>query len=132
MGQKAEVHLDAADADFTGIIATLDETATVDQSGAETYEGTVEVEGELVAVDGARVTIDVTLAERLGVLVVPVAAVLRSAGGDQVRVINDEGTISRVDVTIGLIDGEWVEVVDGLRGDELVVVDVDPEADTSG
>ena len=132
VGQKAEVHLDAADADFTGIIATLDETATVDQSGAETYEGTVEVEGELVAVDGARVTIDVTLAERLGVLVVPVAAVLRSAGGDQVRVINDEGTISRVDVTIGLIDGEWVEVVDGLRGDELVVVDVDPEADTSG
>ena len=132
VGQKAEVHLDSADSDFAGIIATLDETATVDQSGAETYEGTVQVEGDLVAVDGARVTIDVTLAERLGVLAVPVAAVLRSAGGDQVRVINDEGTISRVDVTIGLIDGEWVEIVDGLRGDELVVVDVDPEADPGG
>jgi len=61
---------------------------------------------------------------------VPVAAVLRSAGGDEVRVINDAGTISRVKVTIGLVDGEWVEIVDGLKGDELVVVDVDPKADT--
>jgi multidrug efflux pump subunit AcrA (membrane-fusion protein) len=27
-------------------------------------------------------------------------------------------------VTIGLIDGEWVEIEDGLNGDELVVVDI--------
>ena len=32
-------------------------------------------------------------------------------------------------MTIGLIDGEWVEIVSGLKGDELVVVDVDPAAD---
>jgi multidrug efflux pump subunit AcrA (membrane-fusion protein) len=61
--------------------------------------------------------------------VVPVAAVLRSAGGDEVRVINDEGTISRVSVTIGLVDGEWVEITRGLLGNELVVVDIDPKAE---
>jgi multidrug efflux pump subunit AcrA (membrane-fusion protein) len=44
--------------------------------------------------------------------------------GDEVRIVNDAGTITRVKVTIGLIDGEWVEIKDGLKGDELVVVDI--------
>lgn len=129
VGQEVEVGLDSADQDLPGVIATLDDNATISDSGEEQYEGTVEVQGELDAVDGARATIDVTLAERLNVLVVPVAAVLRVAGGDEVRVINDEGTISRVSVEIGLIDGEWVEIVSGLNGTELVIVDVDAQAD---
>jgi hypothetical protein len=92
--------------ELAGAIATLDDTSTISETGEEQYEGTVAVQGDLDAVDGARATIDVTLAERLGVLAVPVAAVLRSGGGDEVRVINNEGTITRVSVTIGLIDGE--------------------------
>jgi multidrug efflux pump subunit AcrA (membrane-fusion protein) len=58
--------------------------------------------------------------------------VLRSSGGDVVRVVNDEGTITRLPVTIGLVDGEWVEIVSGLEGDELVIVDVDAAADPGG
>lgn len=129
VGQKVSVSLDAAADELPGVIATLEDTATVDEQGGESYEGTVVVEGDLAAVDGARATVDVTLAERLGVLAVPVAAVLRSSGGDVVRVVNDEGTITRLPVTIGLVDGEWVEIVSGLEGDELVIVDVDAAAD---
>lgn len=129
VGQAVLVDLDSSDVELPGSIATLDDAATVNEAGEETYEGTVAVQGELNAVDGALATIDVTLDERLGVLAVPVAAVLRAAGGDEVRVINDEGKITRVKVTIGLVDGEWVEIVDGLKGDELVVVDIDPEAE---
>jgi hypothetical protein len=129
IGQEVSVKLDSSDLELPGAIATLDDTATVDETGAERYEGTVAVQGDIDAVDGAQATIEVTLAERLGVLAVPVAAVLRSGGGDEVRVINAEGTISRVKVTIGLIDGEWVEITSGLAGDELVVIDVDPAAD---
>jgi multidrug efflux pump subunit AcrA (membrane-fusion protein) len=128
VGQKALVSLDAADLELDGIIATLDDNATVDDTGAEVYEGTVEVSGDLEAVDGARAVIDVTLDERIGVLAVPVAAVLRSGGGDEVRVVNDDGRISRVPVVIGLVDGEWVEIIEGLVGNELIIVDVDPEA----
>ena len=129
VGMDVMVSLDSSDVELPGAIATLDDTATVSETGEEQYEGTVAVQGDLDAVDGARATIDVTLSERLDVLAVPVAAVLRSGGGDQVRVINNQGTITRVAVTIGLIDGEWVEIIDGLQGDELVVVDVDPAAD---
>lgn len=107
-----------------GTISELDDSATVGSAGEELYEGTITVTGEFSAVDGATVSIDVTLDEALQVLAVPVAAVLRSADGDEVRIVNDAGTITRVKVTIGLIDGEWVEIKDGLKGDELVVVDI--------
>lgn len=129
VGQEVVVSLDSSDLELEGVIATLDDTAVIDETGAEHYEGTVTVAGVIDAVDGAGATIDVTLAKRTGVLAVPVAAVLRSGGGDEVRVINDAGTITRVRVTIGLIDGEWVEITSGLKGDELVIVDVDAAAD---
>jgi multidrug efflux pump subunit AcrA (membrane-fusion protein) len=42
-----------------------------------------------------------------------------------VRVVNDQGTITRLPVVIGLIDGEWAEIKEGLKGDELVIVDIE-------
>jgi multidrug efflux pump subunit AcrA (membrane-fusion protein) len=134
VGQKVSVDLKVGGQILPGVISELDDSATIGPQGEETYEGTVQVEGEFSAVDGATVSIDVTLAEVDNALVVPVAAVLRSADGDLVRVVNDEGTISRLPVVIGLIDGEWAEITQGLNGDELVVVDVEsgsPAQDSS-
>lgn len=129
VGQTVELRLEAGDQTLPGVISQLDDSATIDEQGVETYEGTVTVEGELDAVDGASVSIEVTLAERVDVLAVPVAAVVRTAGGDEVRTVNDQGTITRLPVTIGLIDEEWVEIVEGLAGDELIVIDVDAAAE---
>jgi len=124
VGQAVSVDLKVGGQILPGTISELDDSATVGEAGEELYEGTITVTGEFSAVDGATVSIDVTLDEALQVLAVPVAAVLRSADGDEVRIVNDAGTITRVKVTIGLIDGEWVEIKDGLKGDELVVVDI--------
>jgi peptidoglycan hydrolase-like protein with peptidoglycan-binding domain len=124
LGQAVSVDLKVGGQILPGTISELDDSATVGGAGEELYEGTITVTGEFSAVDGATVSIDVTLDEALQVLAVPVAAVLRSADGDEVRIVNDAGTITRVKVTIGLIDGEWVEIQDGLKGDELVVVDI--------
>lgn len=124
VGQAVFVDLKVGGQILPGTISELNDTATVGSAGEELYEGTITVSGEFSAVDGATVSIDVTLDEAVQVLAVPVAAVLRSADGDEVRIVNDAGTITRVKVTIGLIDGEWVEIKDGLKGDELVVVDI--------
>ena len=124
VGQAVSVDLKVGGQILPGTISELGDSATVGSAGEELYEGTITVSGEFSAVDGATVSIDVTLDEALQVLAVPVAAVLRSADGDEVRIVNDAGTITRVKVTIGLIDGEWVEIKDGLKGDELVVVDI--------
>jgi len=124
VGQAVFVDLKVGGQILPGTISELNDSATVGSAGEELYEGTITVSGEFSAVDGATVSIDVTLDEAVQVLAVPVAAVLRSADGDEVRIVNDAGTITRVKVTIGLIDGEWVEIKDGLKGDELVVVDI--------
>lgn len=124
IGQAVSVDLKVGGQILPGVITELGDSATVGPGGEEQYEGTVSVSGAFDAVDGATVSIDVTLAEALQVLAVPVASVLRSADGDQVRVVNDQGTITRLNVTIGLIDGEWVEIKEGLVGDELIIVDI--------
>ena len=124
VGQAVSVDLKVGGQILPGVISELNDSANVGAAGEELYAGTITVTGDFSAVDGATVSIDVTLAEALQVLAVPVAAVLRSADGDEVRIVNDAGTITRVKVTIGLIDGEWVEIKDGLKGDELVVVDI--------
>ncbi|MFM8529269.1 MAG: Calx-beta domain-containing protein [Ilumatobacteraceae bacterium] len=132
VGQKAAVDLTVGDQILEGVISSLDDSATVGPNGEQIYEGVVTVDSTFEAVDGAAVTVDVTLDEVADALAVPVAAILRSADGDVVRVVNDEGTITRVPVTIGLIDREWAQILTGQKGDELVVVDVESEGVAAG
>ena len=127
VGQRVTVDLTIGDQVLDGVIASLDESATLGPNGEQRFEGEVTVDGEYEAIDGASVSVDVVLTEVVDALAVPVASVLRTADGDVVRVVNDEGTITRVPVTIGLVDREWVEIVSGLTGDELVVVDIETE-----
>jgi multidrug efflux pump subunit AcrA (membrane-fusion protein) len=129
IGQKVIVDIAVDNQSSEGIISELDDSATVDEAGNELYGGVVEITDPLTAVDGASVTIDVILEERVDVIVVPVAAVLQQGGERQVRVINDEGAIDRVTVEVGLVDDEYIEITSGLEGDEIVVVSVDEGLD---
>ena len=128
VGQAVVVDIAAGDQTSEGVISELDESATVDDAGNELYGGVVEIVDPLTGVDGASVSIDVILDERVDVLVVPVAAVLQQGGERQVRVIDDDGTIERVTVEVGLVDDEYIEITSGLEGDEIVVVSVDAAA----
>lgn len=131
INQATKVNFNSGETILDGVISTLDDTPTVDDAGNSFYEGKVSVNSNLESVDGAKVSIDVTLQMKENVLAVPVAAVLRAADGDEVRVVNESGKLTRVKVEIGLIDGEWAEIISGLTGDELVVIDVDPAADVA-
>jgi hypothetical protein len=128
LGQQVVVDLEAGGQDaLSGIITELDENATVSEEGDESYEGVVEVTEEPKGVDGAAVSIDVTLSERPNVLAVPVAAVVAAGGKNEVRIVDDDGKLARREVEIGLVDDDFVEIVSGLEGDELVVVSVEAE-----
>lgn len=131
VGQAAKVNFNAGESILDGQISQLDDSPTIDEQGNATYEGKVSVQTDLASVDGAKVSIDVTLERRENVIAVPVAAVLRASDGDEVRTVNDKGTITRVKVTIGLVDGEWAEITTGLTGSELVVIDVDPASSSA-
>jgi multidrug efflux pump subunit AcrA (membrane-fusion protein) len=128
VGQAVQVEIEAGDQDSRGVITQLDDAATITESGSESYEGVVEVEDTLAAVDGANVRIEVILDERVDAIVVPIAAVNQDGTGNEVVTVIDEANgnayITRQIVT-GLQEGSFTEVVSGLEGGELVVIEVD-------
>ena len=125
VGMEVEVELQASDQDAVpGVIIELDETATVSADGSERYEGVIETSETLDAVDGANVNVDVTREEKIDVITVPVAAVLQDGqGNDVVRVVLSDGTTTQVRVEVGLSEGAFVEITEGLTGNELVLVE---------
>ncbi len=125
VGMAVEVEIQASDEEAVpGVIMELDETATVTGDGSERYEGVIETFEVLDAVDGASVNVDVTREEKIDVITVPVAAVLQDGqGNDVVRVVLIDGTTSQVQIETGLSEGAYVEVTEGLTGDELVLVE---------
>ena len=126
VGQAVTVEIEAGNQESTGIITQLDDAATITDSGSETYEGVVEIDGELAAVDGANVRIEVVLDERVDALVVPIAAISQDAtGNDIVRVIDpDTRRTTETPIVTGLQEGSFTEVVSGLSGGEIIIIDV--------
>ncbi len=125
VGMAVEVEIQASDEEAVpGVILELDETATVTGDGSERYEGVIETFEVLDAVDGASVNVDVTREEKIDVITVPIAAVLQDGqGNDVVRVVLVDGTTTQVQIETGLSEGAFVEVTEGLVGDELVLVE---------
>ena len=132
VGQAVTVSLVGSTETAPGVISELDESATVDaETGQQTYEGTVELSGDLGAADGALVSIDVVIEEHVDVLTVPIAAVKQNGQGeDVVRVIDIDGggKVTEVPVETGLSEGSFIEITSGLEGDEVVIVEVDTPA----
>ncbi len=126
LGQVVTVELEAGDQEVEGRIVELDDAAIITDSGGERYEGVVEVTNELAAVDGATVRIEVVLDERVDAMVVPRAAVFQDATGNpSVRVIDAETLEQRVvAIETGIQEGSYTEVLSGLDGSEIIVVDV--------
>jgi len=127
VGQVVQVEIEAGNQDSSGIITQLDEAATISDSGAETYEGVVEADVDLAAVDGATVRIEVVLEERVDAIVVPIAAIRQDGTGNDIVLVFDEatGNTTPTPIVTGLQEGSFTEIVSGLVGGEVVVVNVD-------
>jgi multidrug resistance efflux pump len=124
IGQEVTVKLAAGDQESPGVITSLDDSAS-SQGTSERYEGVVEAVEELVAVEGAVVTIDVVVDQAADAVVVPIAAVLTDGPDEKVRVVTPDGVIERRTIQIGMLDGAWVEVVDGVSPGEYVILEID-------
>lgn len=124
-GLRASIEVSATGDSADGRIQELADTASIDGQGAQRYRGELELLGELDVVAGTAVRIEVVLEEVIDALVVPVASVSLSGDGtEEVRILTRDGTLDRVPVTTGLTEGSFVEIIEGLDGDEQVVVEV--------
>ncbi|MBX6749676.1 MAG: efflux RND transporter periplasmic adaptor subunit [Micromonosporaceae bacterium] len=73
-------------------------------------------------INGADATVEVITASATNALVLPVAAVAGRQGTGKVTVVLPDGSTEIRDVVLGLTDGEFIEIKEGLTGDETIAV----------
>lgn len=124
-GQDVTLTFDAIPGQVvTGTVLEVGLYGGVDPAGGRltTYEVTVSVptppEGVRV---GMTAQASITTESRSNVVAAPVTALLERDGRTFVQVLSSEGTITAVDVEVGIQGGYWIEIVSGLAGGERVV-----------
>ncbi|MEU4807354.1 efflux RND transporter periplasmic adaptor subunit [Actinosynnema sp. NPDC023587] len=77
---------------------------------------------DVTLINGAAAKLELVTGRSANALVVPVEAVAGTRERGKVDVLGPDGSRRTADVVLGLSDGEVVEVVSGLRGDEELAV----------
>jgi RND family efflux transporter MFP subunit len=122
LGQKVAVSVDALGGkNFPGKVGFVALTGT-ETSGVVTFPVRVRLARSGGLKPGMNVTVRIVVARRGDVLQVPLEAVTRDGANTYVTVVNKSGKETERDVKLGLANNEIVEVVDGLREGESVVV----------
>jgi multidrug efflux pump subunit AcrA (membrane-fusion protein) len=122
IGQGATFTVDSfPDVDFTGKVTAVYPRAVI-QSNVVNYITTLSVdnsEGRLKP--DMTATVNIVLEERKDVLALPEKALRREGGKRVVRVVNGKGSVSRT-VRVGRRGGGFIEILDGLKEGEVVLV----------
>ena len=117
-GLQVELQVDALPGKvFNG---TIDRVAPVVDSGSGTFRVICAFTGGGLLQPGMFGRIRIDHDQRTDALVVPRTALLEEEGDPAVYTVRD-GKAARVSVKLGYIDGEWVEIRDGLKTGEQVV-----------
>ena len=131
VGQKVSLEFDALpDETRVGEVTHVAPFGVVDPSGSSltTYEVTISLPN---APEGLRAGMtaqaSITTEERLGVVAAPVTALVPTDDGFIVRVQGEDGTITNVDVEVGIRGGYYVEILSGLSEGDRVVTGSDGE-----
>jgi membrane fusion protein (multidrug efflux system) len=118
-GQAVELTVDALPGKtFQG---RIDRVAPVVDAGSGTFRVVCAFEGDGVLQPGMFGRIRINYDQRADALAIPRAALLEDGAAPAVFTVRD-GKAARVELTLGYVDGEWVEVRSGLREGEPVVV----------
>lgn len=131
VGQAVTGTIGGYDGEVTGEVATIGLT---DVSETLSPQFTVEIavaDPTVGLFEGASARVEVTVAERTGVLTVPTSAVSVAGATATVSVLGDDGEPSDVEVTTGAVGAELTEITEGLsEGQQVVLADLDAELET--
>jgi RND family efflux transporter MFP subunit len=128
-GQSVNLEFDAIPGEVReGTVTAVAPFATVDVTGASltTYEVTISVPNPPAGLRaGMSAQASITTEERPQVVAAPVTAILEEGDRFIVQVEASDGTISPVEVEIGIRGGFYVEIVSGLSAGDRVVTGSD-------
>lgn len=118
-GQAVELTVDALPGKvFSG---RIDRVSPVVDSGSGTFRVICAFDGGGLLQPGMFGRIRINYDQRADALAIPRAALLEDGGTPAVFTVKD-GKATRVQLKLGYVDGEWVEVRGGLRAGDPVVV----------
>ncbi len=134
-GQRVRIALDALpEAELTGKVTNVEPLATTNDRGTNTYKVTVEIGSTSTTLrSGMTATVQIVTQSKPAVVLVPRRAVQLEGGQSYVLIPKDgppdlqnhRPASERRNVTLGLSNGEFVEIISGLKaGDKVLVQDV--------
>lgn len=132
--QQATVLLEAYPGKkYTGTIVKVADTATQNEAGATAFDVTIQMNSSDVNLKiGMTGTADVVVATKESATVVPVDAIVEKSGKKYVfKVVDGKAQLTKV--TLGLTSQDKVEIVEGLKnGDKVVIKGVEKLKDGQG
>lgn len=120
VGDEVEIFVNALGKTYKGKITNIAKTATVDNN-VSYVETKVEFEADEDVISGLSAEVKIMKADRIGVLAVPVTAInYRNDDSPYVNLVDESGVPAEHDVILGVSDGSWTEVKDGLSEGDIV------------
>jgi RND family efflux transporter MFP subunit len=96
-------------------------TRPAPERGAKTVDATLAFETPTELKPGTQVAVEIDAEQRTNVPLVPAIAVLKDDPGQPVVVVAAGSVAQRRPVVIGLVDGENIEILSGLKPGELII-----------
>jgi RND family efflux transporter MFP subunit len=96
-------------------------TRPAPEGAAKTVEVTLAFDTPTELTPGTQVGIEIDAEQRSNVPLVPAVAVIKDNPAEPVVVVAVGGVVQRRPVVIGLVDGENIEIVSGLKPGELII-----------
>jgi len=124
IGQKVDIDFNAMPGEsLSGTVSALSSLASTDSSGIVKYKVTIVMDKSDERVrSGMTASLSLIFEKASGVVTIPNEAVKRVDRTSVVEVKNTDGTTELRKISTGLTDGVRVEVVDGLKAGETLVV----------
>lgn len=118
-GSAVKIHVDSVNRDYDGILKNVSRKATEDK-GVSYFTATVEFDADECIRSGMSAEVKLESQCASDVVTVPVGAVGYDADGSAYVNVLEDGKQERKNVTIGMSDGSYVEVQDGLAAGDVV------------
>lgn len=120
VGNPVEIYVNALDKYYEGKIADISRVATI-QNDISYLEATVEFDADEAIRSGLSAEVKLVKADEKDVVALPVAAIEYYADNTAyVMVPDEEGNMQQRSVSLGVSDGTWVQITEGIASGEVV------------
>ncbi len=125
IGQNVEIEFEAFEGEIlTGKVVSIDSLPSIDSNGVVTYEAVIELdEKESKIKSGMTCSVSFVLKQTKDVIIIANKAVKVENGKQFVQIKNKDGETEKREIKTGLTDGSNVEVTQGLKVGEVIIIE---------